>query len=595
MLQNGLRDFSSVVRTLFDGAAINHGRCGALARMAAGQRLLALSSLNRTLDDHMAGSAGLLGRQMITYAFMKKKIVLVGPAARAVDLCDPGGGPDSEGDDEDDWDGGGERGEGEGDEGEREGNRAEKPIAVVVKVPVGKSRKRLITVRAYPGCDNARSALLRALRLAKVKSLPIQVMTELVKDIERQATAARLLPDAFTCRFVTGPTPDSVTSVVVTASLTAAGIESLVRNITVESLLTPSYHEAIHRVLTNLAFGAGLSSDKEPPAYHLDAYQSELVHPESQVATPVPMIAHLTAGSAIRAALWSRYHPHFVSGGPANIRDFSASVQVAMSTMPWTSWLPFTEFSYVSRCANMSALASRWAREVERRGHQEPPVLATMDAETALRVAAVVHEVVSTYKIATISDLGCGDNTPLPEALSRLGVSNVSYIGVDLPGRVRKAPRAPDGITTEFRIGCLFSSPPPPSDLIIVRRVLEFLPTMAQRAALRMIASSNPFSRYLLVSTNTRVGERENQRDSRFFGDYSPINLERRPFGVSPIQMWSDGGKGNYLALYALPLDGYPDRAFIEADSDLFIDRLGTRSEASYFKEDPSLMEKWLI
>jgi hypothetical protein len=618
-LFNGLRDADSIVRTVFNNASLHHGRCATLTRLPVGQRLLTLSALNRTLEDRGAGTHGLLGRLMVSYTFQRKKVVLVAPTARGIELCDPGGTPggyvvngregrfgqDGHGEDED------ERGEDEEEDGGfdrkwEETGAAEsvgRPMVIVVKVPAGgkRGKKRSVTVRAYPGCDNARSALMRALRLAKVKSLPRAVVTELVREVEEQAKAKsalntkKLLPDTFTCRFAVGPTPGSVASVVVDASWTPSKLDWFVANATQAGLLSYSYQEAIHRVLNNVAFGSGLSTGNESPSYSLDAFQFDLVHPVTQASVKVPMIAHIAGGSPMRGALWSRYHEHFVSAGPAYIRDFSSTVQVAMATLPWSPVLSYMDFHLVTRCVNMSSAAEAWAREAKRHGHPEPPALATMDAAAAQRVAAVVREIVDAYKIRVIADIGCGDGTPLPEALSSAGVRNVTYIGLDLPGRVKSVPEPPEGIVTEFRSQCALAMPPPPSDLIILRRVLEFLPYTAQRAALRAIASSNPFSRYILVSTNARVGDDDNLPGSRFFGDYRPVNLNRRPYGVSPIQMWSDGGKGSYLALYAVPMDGFPERSPVEADSDIFIDSIGTTAHASFYKEDPKMLEKWQL
>ena len=104
-------------------------------------------------------------------------------------------------------------------------------------------------------------------------------------------------------------------------------------------------------------------------------------------------------------------------------------------------------------------------------------------------IRSIVNEIVNEYQIGTISDVGCGDENWIHEALP----DSVEYVGYDIK------PRYLDVISFDVTTQIL----PEPADLILCIYVMNHLQTNELRArSLRLLGESG--SRYLLLTSTNK-------------------------------------------------------------------------------------------
>lgn len=546
------------------------------ATLPEAERLFLAGVRNRTLHDAFArlenrpgatGLGGLLGELALTGTRAMGKID-VAAATRVLDFCEPGDGT--------------RRGAeapakpsaslwwGEDEEEEEPGKRqpAGKP-ARLVRLPRAFEVEGLdapVRVSVREGEDSARTAALRALREARRRTLTPRALRGLVMDVE-QASAGQgiaLADDALTCRFVVSPfvkewrNASSAVAVFTVSSSTSfdAVIESM-RLLILEHRLSREYCRVIFTVLSNALFATGFgdptrsTQEQLTGLYRPVALGTEIRH------IFVPATISQFADPLAAAAL-SRTNPqvHSAAGG-AVPSDFSPSTvaQLARRTAGIGSLghevLGHSPMQRQVRSIEALFVTSNWRRRSAEAGAPEVPALAAMLPTDARRVARIIASVAAVYGATSVADIGSG---PMGELLGALAEAapGVEYVAMDrLVDVTEEAARRHPGVPIVS--GCAMSTLGPAADVVLLRRVLDFLPFPEVVAILNTLGR-DPRARFALITTHVRATDDDNFVEPRFYGDPRQRNLALAPFGLTPLALFKDGQPGEYLALYRLPL-----------------------------------------
>lgn len=136
--------------------------------------------------------------------------------------------------------------------------------------------------------------------------------------------------------------------------------------------------------------------------------------------------------------------------------------------------------------------------------------------------------------ISSVLDLGCGD-----WQFSRLvDWSGIDYVGVDVVSSVIESNRETyRAANIRFEVGSPDMSGLPDAELLIIKDVLQHLPLADVQ---RFVDQVLPRYRYVLVTNCVRPFWRMNADIPA--GAFRPVDLRRKPFGVSATQLLSFKG-----------------------------------------------------
>ena len=168
-------------------------------------------------------------------------------------------------------------------------------------------------------------------------------------------------------------------------------------------------------------------------------------------------------------------------------------------------------------------------------------------AANATAAATALSEVIRTFRIKSVLDLGCGDQTWLQGVDWPL---DLRYVGVDISSvlieRLRAKPSRRNN-TEYFQMDAVEQVIESPAfDLILVRDVIGHLPLHNSVQLLRNVQSMRP--KFLLAKTFLRTDA--NQRSYRLaHGEL--VNLFKPPFCLSdPLRLFHDDFFDAYLGLW---------------------------------------------
>lgn len=157
----------------------------------------------------------------------------------------------------------------------------------------------------------------------------------------------------------------------------------------------------------------------------------------------------------------------------------------------------------------------------------------TLDGTAPAREA--LARLLSELRIRSMVDVPCGDCNWMKSLLVEGIVER--YLGLDIVASLverNRSEKAISGVT--FAQWDLCQGPPPRSDLVLCRDLVIHLPLSdAQRALANLAASGAP---YLVLGSYRGVGRNR----EILTGQWRPLDLEKRPFGLSRPRWWAREG-----------------------------------------------------
>jgi SAM-dependent methyltransferase len=146
-----------------------------------------------------------------------------------------------------------------------------------------------------------------------------------------------------------------------------------------------------------------------------------------------------------------------------------------------------------------------------------------------------INEFISSHRISSIVDLGCGDF----EIGKQIALQGISYTGVDIvPDLIERNNRFFANALTRFRCLDIAQEPLPEGDLCLIRQVLQHL---SNRQISSVLAKARKFS-YLIITEHYPNRPRSYNRD-KIHGSSSRVEvgsavyLDKAPFNARKLEL----------------------------------------------------------